>query len=299
MKSQTQKKPTTASPMVRSKQVCAGPATLRKVSRRAVWVASAGFLLPAAITAGPIITNNLPGGTAIVNISATQSGAASHTGDWSLWYSPFFTGGAAGLLQYTVQAGTYDFRVIDGSDAAQLFPALTAADTNDIFTAWNSQLSASPRWHVRYLVFPGGAAQDSSVACIINLGQPGEFYSAVDAYNAAATNDYFRSTYTFTNSQTLIFAISDSYLADNASGQSVLVTPVPTNPPVLTILLASNHPPTLTFQWSTSAAGYILQESLDLQAAWTNTTNVPAITGTNYSVTLAANRAMFFRLYRP
>src|ERR1700690_2419231 len=122
-----------------------------------VWLGVISSLSP--VLAGTVITANLPPNTAIVNINATQDGAASYNGDTSLWYHPFFTGGAAQLLEYTIQGGSYPFRVIDPADANQLFPALTAGQTNQIFTAWTFN---SP-WATDYLVYDSAAAVNTSI----------------------------------------------------------------------------------------------------------------------------------------
>jgi hypothetical protein len=108
---------------------------------------------------GTVISSNLPPGTAIVNISGTQDGAFGYNSDQSLWYQPFSTGGAAQLLEYTIQPRTYGFRLVNPSDAAQLFPALTAGQLSQIFMAWTFN---SP-WVTDYLVFDSSAATNASV----------------------------------------------------------------------------------------------------------------------------------------
>ena len=79
---------------------------MKALGRLAVTVASIVVALPAL--GGTVITANLPPATAILNINATQDGAASYNSDQSLWYQPFSTGGAAQLLEYTIQPGTTD-----------------------------------------------------------------------------------------------------------------------------------------------------------------------------------------------
>src|SRR6185437_261897 len=94
-----------------------------RISVLGIWVLMTLYLaglLPEAF-AGTIITNNLPANTAIININAVQDGAGSYNGDQSLWYQPFYSGGATQLLSYAVPAGTYTFRIINAADAAQLF----------------------------------------------------------------------------------------------------------------------------------------------------------------------------------
>src|SRR4051794_25424352 len=108
---------------------------------------------------GTAVTNNLPANTAIINIDARQDGAANYNGDQSLWYKPFFSAPATQLVSYAVQPGTYSFRVINPADAAQMFPTLTGAQTNQMFSAW----SYNSPWIEDYLVFPGAAATDISI----------------------------------------------------------------------------------------------------------------------------------------
>jgi hypothetical protein len=52
--------------------------------------------------------------------------------------------------------------------------------------------------------------------------------------------------------------------------------------------------------WPTNAAGFVLQSSSWVQGAYTTMTNLPVLTGTNYSTTLpATNAAAFYRLVKP
>ena len=152
----------------------------------------AGALLQAK--AGTVITANLPVNTAIINIDARADGATFANGDQSLWYQPFNTGGS--LLEYTVQPGTYTFRVVNPPDAATMFPSLTSGQTNQINTAWTFN---SP-WATDYLVFTGDAATNTSLPQLFDgafsntNGGPGSwvFYSdAADAYAAASTNGFY------------------------------------------------------------------------------------------------------------
>jgi hypothetical protein len=184
---------------------------------------------------GTVLTNNLPANTAIVNINATQDGAATYNSDQSLWYHPFNTGG--NLLQYQIQPGTYSFRVINPADAARLFPALTPAQTNQIFTAW----SYNTPWLLNYLVFPAAAATNYSIPQLFD-GDPEwpPFSNATDAYNGSIAHGTFNvirigplgrnspilaNSFTFTNNETLVFVVPDYQLNDNRGGVSVLVSP--------------------------------------------------------------------------
>ena len=164
---------------------------MKALGRLAVTVASIVVALPAL--GGTVITANLPPATAIVNLNATQDGAASYNSDQSLWYQPFSTGGAAQLLEYTIQPGTYGFRLVDPADAAQLFPALTSGQLSQIFTAWTYN---SP-WVADYLVFDSSAATNASVAQMFDgafsntNGTWTTYGSAVAAYTAAITGGFY------------------------------------------------------------------------------------------------------------
>jgi hypothetical protein len=114
-----------------------------------------GCLITEFATAGTVITTNLPANTAIVNINAKQDGSANYSGpNQDLWYQPFFTGGASGLLQYVIQPGTYSFRLTTPSLAAAQFPALSAGQLSQMYTAWTYN---SP-WATDYMVFDAAAA---------------------------------------------------------------------------------------------------------------------------------------------
>ncbi|MDE3068168.1 MAG: hypothetical protein KGJ60_11535 [Verrucomicrobiota bacterium] len=290
------------------------PAGLRGVQRRFAPLVGAVLALPFATglfpaAGGTVITSNLPSNTAIINIDARADGAASYNGDQSLWYHPFNTGGT--LLQYTVQAGTYGFRVINPSDAVRLFPALTAAQTNQIYTAWTYN---SP-WIEDYLVFDSAAATNSSLAQIFD-GDPEwpPYGNATDAYSATVTNGTYDQirvgplgrdstnivySYTFTNAETLIFVVPDYALGDNAGGVSVVISPVSAAP----LLAASPGADKVTFQWSTNYPGFILSQTTNLQnAIWSDVTAPqPVVVNDHFSVALpldsTANR--FFRLHKP
>jgi len=277
----------------------------------AVWLGVAGSLSPAL--AGTVITANLPPDTAIVNIDATQDGAATFNGDQSLWYHPFSTGGAAQLLEYTVQPGSYNFRVIDPADAAQLFPALTAGQTNQIFTAW----TYNAPWVTDYLVYDGAAAVNTSIPQLFDgafsntNGTWQLFGNAAAAYNAAISEGLYdlirtgptgrdgtnySTTYTVSTNETLIFVVPDYLLSDNSGGVSVLVSPAtPVIPVVLAIVPDAGN---VTLEWPTNASGYNLQAETNLASgAWDFVTNSPFTLGTNFAVTLPISATnQFFRL---
>jgi hypothetical protein len=66
-------------------------------------------------------------------------------------------------------------------------------------------------------------------------------------------------------------------------------------PPRLTIAHPTADSVSLT--WPTNAVGFVLQGSALVQGAYSNVTNAPGVSGTNYSTTLpATNAAAFFRL---
>jgi hypothetical protein len=194
----------------------------------------AGFSVPGL--AGTVITNNLPANTAIININARQDGAAAFNVDQALWYGPFFTGGATQLVQCAVAPRRYSFRVVNPADAAGLFPGLTSAQTNQIFTAWTYN---SP-WVLDYLVFDAAAATNSSMAQLFDGSPEWPPYSGPDAaYQASLTNgNYnlirygplgrdstnFATSYTFQKPTSLIFVIPDNGLGDNSGGVSILVS---------------------------------------------------------------------------
>ena len=193
-------------------------------------------LLP-QVFGGTIITNNLPANTAIININATQDGAGSFNGDQSLWYQPFYAGGATQLLNYAVSAGTYTFRIINPADAAEAYPSLVQTQTNQIFSSW----SYNSPWVSDYLVFGGEAATNNSMPQIFDGSpDPASYNSAAEAYSDSVISGYYniirigpagRKSTTFTNSYTfpsatnLIFAIPDNGLGDNYGGVSVLIAP--------------------------------------------------------------------------
>jgi hypothetical protein len=192
---------------------------------------------------GNVITTNLPANTAIVNINAKQDGSATYSGvNQDLWYQPFFTGGASGLLQYAIQPGTYSFRLTTPSLAAAQFPGLTAGQLSQMFTAWTYN---SP-WATDYMVFDSAAATNFSLPQLFAgspmpvSSYPG-FGSATAAFDAAVTGNYVNqikvapggrhtgtaaTQYTFAAARTLIFVIPDNVLGDNNGGLSVLVSPV-------------------------------------------------------------------------
>ena len=215
--------------------------------------------------AGTVILSNLPPNTAIINIDARADGSAAYNSDESLWYEPFNAGGPAQLLTYTVAAGTYKFRVINPTDAAQMFPGLTSAQTNQIYSGWTFN---SP-WVTDYLVFDKAAATNTALPQLFdgafsntNGAAAGwVFYSTpAAAYAGAISNGFYNlirtaatggrnstndlTSYTFNNPTTLAFAVPDPGLFDNAGGVSVLVSQQPPSSPkgtVTQVVAGYNH----------------------------------------------------------
>ena len=191
---------------------------------------------------GKTITTNLPAGMAIVNVSGTQDGASASAGTGqSLWFQPFSTLGQ--LVEYTIQPGTYTFRAISPADAVSLFPSLTTAQQNSMWTAW----TYNTPWLDDYLVFDSSAATSSTQSQLFSgaEGVPNDgvnSLNATTAYNWVIANNTYSNvyvgnrlaapqrTYTFNIPRTLIFAVPDSVLSDNQGGVSVLIAPLASQP---------------------------------------------------------------------
>jgi hypothetical protein len=278
-------------------------ACLAGIIRALTLLIVAGMARP--LLGGTLITTNLPPNTAIINIDSRADGAAAYNGNQSLWYQPFNTSGS--LLEYTLPAGTYGFRVVNPEDAAALFPALTSTQTNQIYTAW----TYNTPWILNYLVFEGSAATNSSVAQLFD-GDPEwpPYSNATDAYNGSVAHGTYNQiragplgrsgtnfvyAYTFTNATTLIFVVPDYGLYDNGGGVSVLVTPVSPTGPLLKILKGNS---TVTLLWPTNASGYNLEQTTASPSTnWGTVTNTPLLSNTNAAVTLPVDSSShFFRL---
>lgn len=191
-------------------------------------------ILPCVLSAGTIITSNLPANTAIVNIDGRADGAAAFNAPPSLWFRPFNTGSS--LLEYTVQPGTYQFRVVNPTDAAALDPSLTAPQLATVFTAW----TFNTPYITDYLVFDVAAATNPNLSQLFGGAiSPSGSTTAAAAYALAKTNGFYNqlmigdilsgskvTQYTFSTAQTLIFAVPDNLLFDNGGGVSVLIAPV-------------------------------------------------------------------------
>ncbi len=138
-------------------------------------------------------------------------------------------------MKYTVQAGTYNLRVIDPTDAQALYPKLTASQLSEVYTAWTYNYP----YITNYLVFDKSAANNPSEAQLI-YGAPSTagLHTPQDAYDLAKTDGYYnefyvgavgasplQNQYTFAAPETLIFAVPDYDLSDNGGGVSVLISP--------------------------------------------------------------------------
>jgi hypothetical protein len=307
----------------KAERFCSGkPAAINRIFKLPVSLGlaiglSAVVEIPNLSSAGTIITSNLPASTAIININGTQDGAATYNGaDQAFWYEPFSSGGVGQLLIYTVQPGTYGFRVIDPADAAQMFPSLTAGQLSEIFPAWTYN---SP-WVTDYLVFDSSAATNASEPQLFDgafsntNGVTWTTYSnATNAYNAAIMEGFYNlirpgpagraginytTSYTFRAAESLIFVVPDYDLGDNSGGVSVLISPTtPPVPPSLSISLLQTN--TVKLQWTTNAPGFFLESVTNLLSqTWNGVANVPTIEGTNFYVTAAvAASRQFFRLH--
>ena len=189
--------------------------------------------------AGTVITTNLPAGYAIVNTSGTTYGAATYSGTNQIyWQQPFSATGGA-LLEYTIQPGTYTFRVMDAADAQVAFPSLTTAQLNSMYTAWTYN---SPYLEAT-LVFDSSAVGNGNVNQLFSVAEgTGNVNTPQAAYNNAISFGVYNAlyvgarnatptyTYTFTNPATLVFAVPDNGLSDNAGGSSILIAPVAATP---------------------------------------------------------------------
>jgi hypothetical protein len=290
------------------------------VIRRSILnIIAATAIFAPQLHAGTVITNNLPANFAIINIDARADGSASYNSDQALWYRPFTT--STNLLQYTVQAGSYNFRVINPADAARLFPALTPQQTNQMFTAWTFN---SP-WATDYLVFDSAAATNNTMPQLFDgafsntNGGPGNwsFYPNSDAaYNAAVSDGFaglirtaasggrdssnFSSVYRFPTNSTLIFAVPDNGVSDNSGGVSVLVSPAgrPTGP---ALFIEAVPPASVRLLWPTNDPDFRLQFTTDLaNSIWVSASSLPLVAGTNNLVTNAVTGTRkFYRLIKP
>lgn len=204
-----------------------------KVTDSASNTSTAAFTLTVS-RSGTVISANLPADTVIVNISGTEYGAANYSGaNQSVWYTPF-TADSGPELEYTIQPGTYTFRVVDPADAATIEPSLTPSQLSQIYTAWTYN---SP-YITDYLVFDVSAIGSTTIPFLFS-GANGDplVYNAAAAYADSVSLGLYNQihlgsraapatyTYRFTSPETLVFAVPDYDLGDNGGGVSVLISP--------------------------------------------------------------------------
>ena len=213
------------------------------------------FFLAASTHAGSVISTNLPAGTEIVNINAQADGVGTYSGDadQSFFYQP--TGTAPSL---TLPAGTYQFSITDPADVATAYPTLTAAQRNQVYTAW----TYNTPWTEDYLVFASTALTNANENQLFDGAlQPGipndqTFSSAQAAFDGTVANGYFNkirpappgragdastylTQYTFGAATTLLFVIPDNILSDNSGGVSVVVTSVVPEPSTWALVMVA------------------------------------------------------------
>ena len=193
--------------------------------------------------AGSIISTNLPAGDVIVNTSGTEYGADTYSGPNQIYWQLPFTADGKSLLEYTIQPGTYTFRVIDPTDAAAAFPSLTTPQLNSMYAAWTYN---SP-WIEATLVYSAAAIGNSSMNQLFSVAENSTAGSnAQQAYNYSISQGTFNQlfvgarnanpvlSYTFATTTTLVFAVPDNGLYDNGGGTSILIAPATTMPPSIT-----------------------------------------------------------------
>jgi hypothetical protein len=189
----------------------------------------------ATAEAGNVINTNLPSGDVIIAVDGRADGAASFSGPGQdYWYQPFNANGT--LLEYTFQPGTYTFRIIDSTDAATMFPALTATQLGEI---GNGAWTYNSPWISQYMAWDVSAVNNPNEHQLLTgaVGANG-YGNASEAYQAAIAGGFFdtivtgsgrntgtvQSSYTFTSTETLIFAVPDYFLPDNNGVVGVLIT---------------------------------------------------------------------------
>ena len=179
------------------------------------------MIVPGSSNAGTIITTNLPAGDVIININALQDGAAEYGGtpSYNDWYQPFNTSNT--LLEYTFQPGTYQFRILDHTDAQVLCPLLTSSQLNQIGAgawSWNTPWgtigspSIAPPPAILtsinyYLEQWGRGMQMVPAAAAYEPGGHGPGYYDQVVTGSGRYTGTSSTTYTFAAAETLIFAV--------------------------------------------------------------------------------------------
>jgi hypothetical protein len=141
----------------------------------------------------------------VVNVNARVSGAQPGpfvNGSYSFWHDPFNT------VPLSLAAGAYDFQIVD-----------PATDSSALYTAW----SYNSPFITNYLVFLStdpthelfdGAVSDSVLR-----------FSAQAAFDATVAAGKEKTTFSFADPVTLLFAIPDNIVGDNQAGISISVLP--------------------------------------------------------------------------
>ncbi len=193
---------------------------------------NASGTLPLTGTGAPIRIININSTTNIVNINGAGEGAHSYNSNQTLWFQPFTLDPSGQLLELPVQAGTYSLTIIDSADAAAKFPSLTPLQLSQIGAGWTYNCLTC--WITNYLVYDQAAATNSALPQIIyGAGSSVIAGSAQGAYNATVAAGNATTYYKFMSPTTLIFAVPDYLLTDNAGTISVLVQPY--TPPANTL----------------------------------------------------------------
>jgi PEP-CTERM motif len=220
---------------------------------RSLWIrccvvfAAFGF---ATAHAGNVITTNLPNGDVIIAVDGRADGAAAFNGPGQDdWYQPFNTNQT--LLEYTFQPGTYNFRIIDSADASVMFPQLTSAQLSEI---GNGAWTFNSPWINQYMAWDASALNNPDEHQLFTGAVGTNTYTdASAAYQAAIAGGYYdtivtgsgrntgtvQSSYTFTSTETLIFAVPDYYLPDNDGVVGVLISQQSVPEPSTALLLGT------------------------------------------------------------
>jgi hypothetical protein len=144
----------------------------------------------------------------IVNINARVSGSQPFNQTQTIWSSPFNT------VSLTLAAGTYDFTLID--------PAINSGAT---YTAW----TYNAPWITNYVVFDStDLTHDLFMGAVSG---PAFVANAQAAFNATVAAGHNVTTFTLPTTETLLFAVPDNILSDNAGGVSIAITPFVAEPP--------------------------------------------------------------------
>jgi hypothetical protein len=216
---------------------------------RALWICCGVVFTTFAFAtaeAGNVITTNLPSGEAIVAIDSQTDGSNPTDGSQNDWNNPFTTG--AKPLEYTFSPGTYTFRIINSTDAATMFPSLSSSQLAEI---GNGAWTYNNPWITQYMAWD--AKDPSGSQLFTGAVESQAFGNAAAAYQAAISGGYYdtivtgsgrntgtvESSFTFTSTTTLIFAIPDNGVSDNSGTIGVLITGQAVPEPSTALLLGA------------------------------------------------------------